>query len=107
MWKLDCLQATIRKDEEDEYNMCIYDSDISTGYGLGAFFLLMASQILIMVASRCFCCGKALNPTGSRACAVILFIFCWYVDVAHKFDSSSYELIKKRIKKVGGSMQTD
>ncbi|XP_076948254.1 uncharacterized protein LOC143620437 [Bidens hawaiensis] len=69
--------ATIRKDEEDEYNMCIYDSDISTGYGLGAFFLLMASQILIMVASRCFCCGKALNPTGSRACAVLLFIFCW------------------------------
>ncbi|CAI9283620.1 unnamed protein product [Lactuca saligna] len=69
--------AKIEQDSEDEYNYCVYDSDISTGYGLGAFFLLFASQVLIMVASRCFCCGKALNPTGSRACAVILFIFCW------------------------------
>ncbi|GJX93343.1 transducin/WD40 repeat-like superfamily protein [Tanacetum coccineum] len=69
--------ATTRKDSEDEYNYCVYDSDISTSYGLGAFFLLFASQVIIMVASRCFCCGKALNPTGSRACAVILFIFCW------------------------------
>ncbi|KAL4588521.1 hypothetical protein LXL04_001412 [Taraxacum kok-saghyz] len=69
--------AKIQQDAEDEYNYCVYDSDISTGYGLGAFFLLLASQIIIMVANRCFCCGKALNPTGSRVCAVILFIFCW------------------------------
>lgn len=69
--------ATVQQDPEQDYNYCVYDSDISTGYGLGAFFLLLASQILIMVASRCFCCGKALNPTGSRACAVLLFIFCW------------------------------
>ncbi|KAG2307409.1 hypothetical protein Bca52824_027157 [Brassica carinata] len=30
-----------------------------------------------MVASRCFCCGKALNPGGSRACAIMLFLICW------------------------------
>ncbi|KVH99111.1 hypothetical protein Ccrd_022683 [Cynara cardunculus var. scolymus] len=59
--------ARVQQDPEKDYNYCVYDSDISTGYGLGAFFLLLASQILIMVVSRCFCCGKALNPTGSRA----------------------------------------
>lgn len=32
-----------------------------------------------MAASRCFCCGKPLSPGGSRACAVVLFIICWYM----------------------------
>jgi len=39
----------------------------------------MASQLLIMVASRCLCCGKAMRPSGSRAWAIVLFITCWYV----------------------------
>ncbi|KAK8986344.1 hypothetical protein V6N11_009904 [Hibiscus sabdariffa] len=69
--------AKIVQDSETNYNYCVYDSDIATGYGVGAFLFLMASQALVMVASRCFCCGKALNPTGSRAWAVILFIVCW------------------------------
>ncbi|KAF6154520.1 hypothetical protein GIB67_028412 [Kingdonia uniflora] len=30
-----------------------------------------------MVASKCFCCGKALRPGGSRAWAIVLFITCW------------------------------
>ncbi|KAF1881844.1 hypothetical protein Lal_00042559 [Lupinus albus] len=37
----------------------------------------MVTQILIMVASRCFCCGKPLNPGGSSACAVFLFLISW------------------------------
>ncbi|XP_057966460.1 uncharacterized protein LOC131154223 [Malania oleifera] len=69
--------AQIVQDSEKEYNHCVYDSDISTGLGVGAFLFLMASQAIIVVASRCFCCGKALNPSGSRAWAVILFITCW------------------------------
>lgn len=69
--------ATTTKDPEQNYNYCVYDSDISTGYGVGAFLFLMASQAIIMVASRCFCCGKALSPGGSRACALLLFVFCW------------------------------
>ncbi|CAI9784134.1 unnamed protein product [Fraxinus pennsylvanica] len=69
--------ATTRTDGENNFRYCVYDSDIATGFGVGAFLFLMASQVLIMVASRCFCCGKALNPGGSRACAVILFIICW------------------------------
>jgi hypothetical protein len=69
--------ATITPDADQNYDYCVYDSDISTGYGVGAFLLLMASQVLIMVASQCFCCGKALKPVGSRTCAVLLFIICW------------------------------
>ncbi|KAK4369146.1 hypothetical protein RND71_012938 [Anisodus tanguticus] len=69
--------ATIKEDSENNYSYCVYDSDISTGYGVGAFLFLMLSQIIVMMASRCFCCGKALSPGGSRACAVLLFIICW------------------------------
>ncbi|XP_030549800.1 uncharacterized protein LOC115754778 [Rhodamnia argentea] len=69
--------AKIVQDSEVEHNYCVYDSDISTGYGVGAFLFLMVSQVIIMAASRCFCCGKPLSPGGSRAWAVILFIACW------------------------------
>uniref|UniRef100_A0A2N9IJC7 Fiber protein Fb34 n=1 Tax=Fagus sylvatica TaxID=28930 RepID=A0A2N9IJC7_FAGSY len=69
--------ATIVPDTEKNYEYCVYDSDISTGLGVGALLFLMASQALIMVASRCFCCGKPLGPGGSRAWAVVLFITCW------------------------------
>ncbi|XP_030443520.1 uncharacterized protein LOC115665834 [Syzygium oleosum] len=69
--------AKIVQDSEVQYNYCVYDSDISTGFGVGAFLFLMLSQVIIMAASRCFCCGKPLSPGGSRAWAVILFITCW------------------------------
>ncbi|KMT13037.1 hypothetical protein BVRB_4g087510 [Beta vulgaris subsp. vulgaris] len=69
--------AQIVSDPDANYKYCQYDSDIATGYGLGAFFCLLASQAVVMVASRCFCCGQALSPGGSRACAIILFIICW------------------------------
>ncbi|KAG6756475.1 hypothetical protein POTOM_039904 [Populus tomentosa] len=70
-------KATVQPDAEKNYSYCIYDSDIATGFGVGAFLFLMASQVLIMFASKCFCCGKPLSPGGSRAWAVILFITCW------------------------------
>ncbi|XP_022734379.1 uncharacterized protein LOC111287951 isoform X1 [Durio zibethinus] len=76
--------AKIVQDSEVNYNYCVYDSDIATGYGVGAFLFLMASQALIMIASRCFCCGKGLNPSGSRTWAVILFIICWYLRISPK-----------------------
>nr|AGV54747.1 fiber protein Fb34 [Phaseolus vulgaris] len=69
--------AKIVQDSDMNYNYCVYNSDIATGYGVGAFLFLLVSQVLIMVASRCFCCGKPLNPGGSRACAIVLFIICW------------------------------
>ncbi|OIV92421.1 hypothetical protein TanjilG_23021 [Lupinus angustifolius] len=66
-----------REDGNAYYNYCLYESDIATSYGVGALLFLMATQILLMVATRCFCCGKPLSPGGSRACAVFLFIICW------------------------------
>lgn len=69
--------ATIQADTEKNYNYCVYDSDVSTGYGVGALLLLFASQVLLMVVTQCFCCGKALRPDGSRAWAMLLFIICW------------------------------
>lgn len=41
----------------------VYDSDIATGYGVGALlFLLLLSQILVMAVNKCFCCGRSLPP---------------------------------------------
>ncbi|KAJ6999768.1 uncharacterized protein [Populus alba] len=67
--------AKIEKVGNDSY--CRYDSDIATGLGVGSLLFLMANQLLIMVASRCLCCGKAMRPSGSRAWAIVLFITCW------------------------------
>lgn len=69
--------ATVKPDSEFNYNYCVYNSDISTWYGVGAMLFLMASQLHIMVSSQCFCCGKALKRGYSRAWAFILFITCW------------------------------
>ncbi|KAK7405216.1 hypothetical protein VNO78_06415 [Psophocarpus tetragonolobus] len=70
--------AVIVADKEmSNYNYCVYDSDISTGLGVGAFLFLFASQILIMISSRCFCCDKPLNPGSSRVLALVLFLTCW------------------------------
>ncbi|RLM86780.1 hypothetical protein C2845_PM04G09720 [Panicum miliaceum] len=70
-------RATVTPDAAKEYDYCVYDSDIATGYGVGALLLLAAAQVVLMTASRCFCCGRGLKPGGSRACALILFLFTW------------------------------
>ncbi|KAK1395619.1 Fiber protein Fb34 [Heracleum sosnowskyi] len=69
--------ATTTKDSGQDYNYCVYDSDISTGLGVGAFLFLLASQAIIVMASRCFCCGKGSRPGGSRVSALLLFVICW------------------------------
>ncbi|KAF3783068.1 hypothetical protein EJ110_NYTH32825 [Nymphaea thermarum] len=77
--------AQIVSDPTGSYTYCAYGSDIATGYGVGALLVLMASQALVMAASSCFCCGKGLRPSGARACAMILFIICWWVDSHETF----------------------
>uniref|UniRef100_A0A5B7BCJ5 Fiber protein Fb34 n=1 Tax=Davidia involucrata TaxID=16924 RepID=A0A5B7BCJ5_DAVIN len=67
--------ATFHNNEHSTY--CVYESDIATGLGVGSLLFLIASQLLIMVASRCMCCGRALRPGSSRAWAIVLFITCW------------------------------
>ena len=70
-------KATVTPDLAKEYDYCVYDSDVATGYGVGALLLLTAAQVVVMLASRCFCCGRGLKPGGSRACALMLFLFSW------------------------------
>ncbi|SPT17681.1 unnamed protein product [Triticum aestivum] len=69
-------KATVTPDLAKEYDYYVYDSDVATGYGVGAL-LLTAAQVVVMLASRCFCCGRGLKPGGSRACALMLFLFSW------------------------------
>ncbi|KAL8103830.1 hypothetical protein AgCh_028141 [Apium graveolens] len=57
--------AKVINDGTDSY--CSYESDIATGMGVGSLLFLLASQLLIMIASRCLCCGRALKPGKSRA----------------------------------------
>lgn len=69
--------AHVVPDSNSEYTYCVYDSDIATGYGVGAFLFLFLSQVLIMGVTRCLCCGKSLRPGGSRAWSIMLFIVTW------------------------------
>ncbi|KAM0889672.1 hypothetical protein ACQ4PT_027600 [Festuca glaucescens] len=56
---------------------CVYSTNASTWYGVGALSLLLAGQALAMGASRCFCCGRALSPGRWRAFSGVCFVICW------------------------------
>ncbi|KAE8779754.1 hypothetical protein D1007_47182 [Hordeum vulgare] len=55
-------KPTVTPDLAKEYDYCIYDSDVATGYGVGALLLLIAAQVIVMLTSQCFCCGCGLKP---------------------------------------------
>ncbi|XP_062227127.1 uncharacterized protein LOC133925247 [Phragmites australis] len=63
--------------DETGRSYCVYSSDAATAYGVSALLLLLASQAVVMVASRCFCCGRALSPGRWRAYSGVCFIVCW------------------------------
>ncbi|XP_057470959.1 uncharacterized protein LOC130759782 [Actinidia eriantha] len=63
--------------EDANGRYCIYEPEVATNLGVASLVLLLASQLLIMVATRCLCCGKALTPGTSRSLAIPLFISCW------------------------------
>ncbi|GKV00894.1 hypothetical protein SLEP1_g13506 [Rubroshorea leprosula] len=67
--------ADVVQDGNTSY--CVYDKDIASSFGVGSLLLLLLSQLLIMAASRCLCCGRAMRPSGSRAWAIVLFITSW------------------------------
>nr|CAB3473408.1 unnamed protein product [Digitaria exilis] len=56
---------------------CVYDSDIATGYGVGAFLFLLSGHSLLMGVTRCMCFGAPLAPGGSRAWSIIYFTSSW------------------------------
>jgi hypothetical protein len=71
-------QARLETDERKEWTYCVYNLDAATGLGAVALALLFVGQAVAAFASRCFCCGAALRPGGSRACALVLFLSSWY-----------------------------
>ncbi|ONK81515.1 uncharacterized protein A4U43_C01F30000 [Asparagus officinalis] len=63
----------------DPHNItfCVYDSDVATGYGVGAFLFLFSGQSLLMGITKCLCFGKPLAPGSSRAWSIIYFASSW------------------------------
>ncbi|XP_010476336.1 PREDICTED: uncharacterized protein LOC104755622 [Camelina sativa] len=56
---------------------CVYDSDVATGYGVGAFLFLLSSESLLMGVTKCMCFGRPLAPGSDRAWSIIYFISSW------------------------------
>nr|DAD31869.1 TPA_asm: hypothetical protein HUJ06_010720 [Nelumbo nucifera] len=68
----------VQPDEYDERTFCVYDSDVSTVYGLTAFGLLLISQFLVNCITKCLCFGRGLmSGRSSTACAIFFFVFSW------------------------------
>ncbi|MCO5592783.1 hypothetical protein L7F22_046786 [Adiantum nelumboides] len=64
-------------DDTSDNQWCQYSSDIATGLATGALLFLLTSQVLVLGATRCLCCGNSLKPGAARAFAVIFFILNW------------------------------
>lgn len=56
---------------------CVYDSDVASGYGIGAFMFLFSSQALLMSITKCMCFGRPLAPGSNRAWSIIYFFSSW------------------------------
>ncbi|PKA49250.1 hypothetical protein AXF42_Ash014152 [Apostasia shenzhenica] len=65
--------------DPSNYNItyCVYDSDVATGYGAGAFLFLFSGQALLMGITKCMCFGRPLAPGGNRAWTIIYFASSW------------------------------
>ncbi|KAK6116337.1 hypothetical protein DH2020_049799 [Rehmannia glutinosa] len=69
--------GTLHKDEATNQTYCVYNSDVATGYGVGAFLFLLSSESLLMGVTKCMCFGRPLTPGGNRAWAIIYFLSSW------------------------------
>ncbi|OAY31321.1 uncharacterized protein LOC110631061 [Manihot esculenta] len=65
--------------EKDPTNAtyCVYDSDVATGYGVGAFLFLLSSESLLMGVTKCMCFGRSLAAGGNRAWSIVYFVLSW------------------------------
>ncbi|XP_073147858.1 uncharacterized protein [Henckelia pumila] len=63
-------------DFSDE-SYCVYEAGAAHGLATGACSLLLCSQVVLMVATSCLCCGSRLAPGISRACTIVFFILSW------------------------------
>lgn len=71
--------ASLETDARKEWTYCVYRPDAATWLGGAALVLLLVGQAVTAAASRCFCCGAALRPSGTRGCALMLFLSSWFV----------------------------
>ncbi|XP_054825683.1 uncharacterized protein LOC129323133 [Prosopis cineraria] len=69
--------GTLYRDERTNETYCIYNSDVATGYGVGAFLFLLSGESLLMGVTKCLCFGRPLTPGGNRAWSIIYFMLSW------------------------------
>ncbi|GLJ20315.1 hypothetical protein SUGI_0368860 [Cryptomeria japonica] len=76
--ELNRSRARLVPDDYYEYVYCIYDTDIATIYGMGAFLLLGISHGLLMADTN-FLWGviSSKNPGTPHAWTILLFIASW------------------------------
>ncbi|GLT63948.1 hypothetical protein SLA2020_364720 [Shorea laevis] len=67
----------IFEDPRTNETHCVYNSDVATGYGAGAFLFLLSSESLLMGVTKCMCFGRPLAPGGDRAWSIIYFVSSW------------------------------
>ncbi|XP_051145149.1 uncharacterized protein LOC127261045 [Andrographis paniculata] len=70
-------KGILRRDEVTGRTYCVYHSDVATGYGVGAFMFLLASEMLVMAVTKCMCFGSPLTPGSNRALTIIYFTSSW------------------------------
>ncbi|KAL6543252.1 hypothetical protein OROHE_010772 [Orobanche hederae] len=57
--------GTSKPDSEDNYRYCVYDSDIATGYGVGAFLFLMG-LVTFFISEICLLAGSVRNAYHTK-----------------------------------------
>ncbi|KAK1423162.1 hypothetical protein QVD17_18457 [Tagetes erecta] len=67
----------VHTNERTNATYCVYESDVATGYGVGAFLFLLSGQSLLMGVTKCMCFGRPLAPGGNRAWTIIYFASSW------------------------------
>ncbi|RDX87679.1 hypothetical protein CR513_30814 [Mucuna pruriens] len=68
--------GTMYKIEGTNETYCSYNSDVATGYGVGAFLFLLSGESLLMGVTKCMCFGRPLTPGGNRAVTFLVAEAC-------------------------------
>ncbi|KAL8549458.1 hypothetical protein ACS0TY_008335 [Phlomoides rotata] len=71
------MQGILHEDKVSNQTYCVYNSDVATGYGVGAFLFLLSSESLLMGVTKCMCLGRPLVPGANRAWTIIYFLSSW------------------------------
>nr|XP_043640255.1 uncharacterized protein LOC122611310 [Erigeron canadensis] len=67
-------KAKVVTDGNFDYNYCLYSSSPSTLYGLVAFSLVLVSQMVVNIVTKCLCFNKGVERCSLR-CSVATFFY--------------------------------